>query len=103
MTRTPAHRAHLELAQWFYDHYQARIVEGAPKYGDFNPATDKRNMGSECIAEILDVGSYLEFGEQMRPDLTSHIQKMRAKTIILCGMARRLEEMMRTTEKEGTK
>jgi hypothetical protein len=101
VAKPPPHRAHLELAKEFYSRYQGRIVKGVATYGDFDAETDGRNMGTECSEEILDVGSYLDFGEQMRPDLVRFIQKMRAKTILLFGMAKQLEDMMRTPYERG--
>ena len=101
MAKTPLHKAHLALAQEYYNRYQGRIAKGATTYGDFDASTDTRNMGTECCEEILDVGSYLEFSEAMRPDLSRFIQKMRAKTILLYGMAKQLEESMQTPAGEG--
>ncbi len=101
MTKVAPHKAHLALAQEFYSRYQGRIVKGVATYGDFDARADDRNMGTECSEEILDVGSYLDFGEQMRPDLSRFIQKMRAKTILLFGMAKQLEDMMQTPYERG--
>ena len=91
----------LALAQRFYDRAESRIVMGLPTYGEFDPLTDKRNMGTEGGEEVLDSGNYLKFSEQMRPDLSLFLQKMRAKTIVLYGMWEQLEEMMRTPKREG--
>ena len=81
------------LLREFYSRYRSRIVSGLATYGEFNPATDTRCLSGEAIEEILDVGSYLEFLEAKRPDLTSGIQKVRAKAIMMYGMLRRLEEV----------
>ena len=101
MAKPPPHRKHLALARWVYARYRARIASGVVKYGDFDPKTDKRNMGKEGLEELLDFCSYLEFGEAMRPDLSRFIQEMRADAFLLIGKARKWEEMMRTPAREG--
>jgi hypothetical protein len=101
MAREPAHRARLALAREFYDRYQARIVRGLSVYGEFDASTDKRVLSQEAIEECLDVGSYLEMLETKYPSLGGRIQKIRANTILLYGDLKDLEEMERTSTREG--
>jgi hypothetical protein len=104
MARIPAHKSHLALAQEFYSRYQNRIMRGLATYGEFVPSKDKRCMSREAQEEILDVGSYMEFLEAKRPDLTSYTQKVRAKAIMLYGELKKLEELELQPEgKERTK
>lgn len=84
------------LIRRFYSKYRARIVKAVAKYGDFNPATDKRLMSVEAQEECLDVGSYLEFGESMRPDLGPQLQKIRAHFILGYAMLEEWERLERT-------
>jgi len=73
---------HIALVKRFYSKYRARIVAAIPKYGDFNPETDPRFFSVESQEECLDIGSYLEFGEAKRPDLSPFLQKIRAHFIL---------------------
>jgi hypothetical protein len=94
MAKVPAHKSHLALAQEFYSRYQDRIAHGVATYGEFIPSKDKRCMSREAQEEILDgCGSYMEFLEAKRPDLTSYIQKIRAKGILIYGELKKLEEL----------
>jgi hypothetical protein len=70
-------------------------------YGEFDPATDTRCLSHEAIEEILDVGSYLEMLEEKHPSLSSGIQKIRAKAIVLYGELKKLEEAEVTLAREG--
>ena len=92
---------HLALAREFYDRYQSRITAGLATYGEFNAATDKRVLSQEAQEEALDIGSYLEMLECKHPDLASKINKIRAKTILLYGQLRALEEAELTLAREG--
>ena len=92
-----------KLVKEFHYKYRSRITAALPKYGEFDPATDKRNMASEAIEEVLDIGSYMEFGERMHPHLLSPIQEIRAKAILLYGKLKDLEDMIRTSNEEGAR
>ncbi len=89
------------LLREFYVKYRSRIVQGLAVYGEFDPATDKRCLAHEAIEECLDIGSYMEMCEIKHPVLGSRIQKIRAKTIILYGELKKLEEAERTLTEEG--
>ena len=91
----------LKLLKEFRAKYQARIAAALPKYGEFDPKTDDRNMGSEAIEECLDIGSYMDFAEQMHPELSGLIQRIRAKAILLYGQLKELEDEIRTSAEEG--
>lgn len=83
------------LANEYISRYRGRIVRGLAVYGEFNPATDTRCLSQEAIEECLDIGSYLEFLELKDNRLTGRIQKIRAKTILLYGELKKLEEAER--------
>lgn len=83
------------LIREFVGKYRARITRGLSVYGEFDPGKDKRVLSHEAIEEILDVGSYLEFLEEKRPDLSSPIQKIRAKAILMYGELKKLEALER--------
>ncbi len=85
----------LDLIREFVSKYRARITRGLATYGEFDPATDTRCLSHEAIEEVLDVGSYLEFLEAKRPDLSSPIQKIRAKAIVMYGELKKLEVLER--------
>jgi len=93
--------ANLALVNEFVSKYRARITRGLSVYGEFNPAVDKRVLSHEAIEEILDVGSYLEMLEEKHPSLTSGIQKIRAKAIMLYGELKKLCDQERTLTREG--
>ena len=80
------------LLREFTARYQRRITEAIPKYGEFDPTTDKRCMAHEAIEEVLDVGSYMSFLEQMRPDLKTKARRILAKAVILYGLLKKLEQ-----------
>jgi hypothetical protein len=40
-----------------------KYVRGARKYGDFNPATDRRDLGLEALQELIDAVNYLAMDE----------------------------------------
>ncbi len=86
----------LALINEFTAKYRRRITQGLATYGEFDAATDTRCLAHEAIEECLDIGSYLEMLEEKRPDLTSRIQKIRAKTILLYGELKKLEEAERS-------
>jgi hypothetical protein len=81
-----------ELLIEYTRRYKRRITEAIPKYGDFEPETDKRNLSEEAIEEILDVGSYMEMCEQKHPELARKCRRILAKAIILYGMLKELKE-----------
>ncbi len=81
------------LIREYVSKYRTRIVQGLAVYGEFDPKTDKRCLSHEAIEECLDIGSYLEMLETKRPELTSGIQKIRAKSILLYGELKKLETL----------
>ena len=72
--------------------YRRRITQGLATYGEFDPATDKRNMCREAQEEALDIGSYMEMLEQKRPDLKTKTRRILAKAVVLYGMLKKLEQ-----------
>ena len=82
----------LALINEFTAKYRRRIAQGLAVYGEFDPSTDTRCLSHEAIEECLDIGSYLEMLEEKRPELVSRIQKIRAKTILLYGELKKLED-----------
>jgi hypothetical protein len=91
----------LALIREYMSRYRSRIVAGLATYGEFDPATDTRCLSAEAQEECLDIGSYLEMLEEKHPELTSGIQKIRAKAIVLYGELKKLEALERTLTREG--
>ena len=89
------------LRDEFISKYRSRIVSGLAKYGEFDPATDKRVLSVEAQEECLDIGSYLEFLESKYNSMSAQVQKVRAKTILLYGDLKKLEAEERTLSERG--
>ena len=87
--------ARLALLNEFMALCESGEVAGLAKYGEFDPATDKRCLSSEMIEELRDSWNYMKFLELKHPSLRSPVQKIRAKLVMLYGEARKLRELER--------
>lgn len=57
-------RAKTRLALAFQKEADRRMTMGLATYGDFDPATDKRNLSQEAADECVDVMNYMRMFEQ---------------------------------------
>ena len=69
-----------------------KLVAAIPKYGDFDPNTDTRNMIHEQITEQLDMWNYNGFDEQMFPTRKEFQRKMKQIYMVAYTMLRNEEE-----------
>jgi hypothetical protein len=98
----------LALLNEFVSRYRTRIVEGLPKYGEFDRNNDPRILCDEAAEEFLDGGgSYMEMLEQSWPELEPDVRVIRAKSIVIYGLLKKLRvkevalRAKRTLTREG--